>query len=175
MTLQFFMATRAILIWRELICRELFSLFQIITCCVSLIDFYIYMYYACCFQRHKLQNFTFIYLNVTQLQRFKKFKENCMAHVSPTSLPYVLPLVEVWLAISNNLYYVEGSERGTKSQFVILKSHSHFWFLTFFFPIPNDQISVPVWLEPHFPRAKPANPNSHFTPSGPSLLNRSSQ
>ena len=37
--------------------------------------------------------------------------------------------------------------------------------LTFFFLIPSDQIPVPVWLEPHFPTA---NPNSHFTPSGPS-------
>ena len=64
---------------------------------------------------------------------------------------------------------------------------SHFPAHIFFqIPLRNSQISFPFmifnifspslcrksqsqWPEPHFPRQKPANPNSHFTPSGPCL------
>ena len=37
------------------------------------------------------------------------------------------------------------------------------------FPFPVTQ-SQSQWLKSHFPRAKPANPSSHFTPSGPSFV-----
>ena len=39
----------------------------------------------------------------------------------------------------------------SKSHFAILKSHSHFWFLTFFFPFPVTKSQSQCGLNPIFP------------------------
>ena len=84
-------------------------------------------------------------------------------------------IIPLSIATDNLWFFDEGLEGGgvTNSicQFIFfpnpalqLSNPFPFFDFEYFFPIPSDQIPVPVWFEPHFPGAKPANPNSHFTP-----------